>query len=364
MDSEGESVNSHTESEEDDVGCYFLQPSSTPYNIAEKIQEANIVLFSSNPSANNEKYFKVKFRDELISFEPDMTDEDVNSIESDQIDITSDNQSSLDYKTTINADLNIFDIEEVEELEEIIEELDGESDANCPVENEQTTYCDLHEKVEENKYEDESMSIISSKRSSAKKHVKQKRYINNHEVYCKDHCIDKLDFDLSMSIRKLEIHEKVALPPLQLIQRKCCDEVKQRKEISKLKEQTRKRLIEDYRNRKIQQNEEVFSQWLKEISKRRMEKQSTQKQKPKQCFSPNVICLPNRSTGKAKERPKTASEFVPKTPIKKPRRPHTTSSCVFIEVPQTLLQRGINIGDLIITNSKLFTKKLHILAVS
>nr|XP_023015745.1 uncharacterized protein LOC111505204 isoform X1 [Leptinotarsa decemlineata] len=394
MDSDRESINSRTESEEDDVGCYFLQPSSTPYNIAEKIQEANIVLFTTNPTLSNQKTSRVRFREELISYEPDMTDDDVNSIESDHIEITSDSQSTVEFKTTINGDLNIFDIEEVDEVEEIVEEVNSEIDFNVEKVQESSEF--IKEKDGERNMTNNTINITSNMYNSIKKSGKQKqqnqRYSNIHKVHCRDHCIERLDFDLSMSIKKLEIHEKVILPPLQLLQRKCCDEVKQKvyrnlpsynglrseygltyrqlqkrereKEISKLKEQTRRKLIEEYRDRKIQQNEEVFSQWLKEISRRRTEKHSAQKLKIKQSITPNVISLPNKQQGKVRARPKTANEFVPKTQVKKPRRPHTTSSCVFIEVPQRLLERGINIGDLIITNSKFFTKKLHLLAVS
>lgn len=41
-------------------------------------------LFSTTP--HTVRSAKVKFRDELVSFEPDLTDDDVNSIESDQVD--------------------------------------------------------------------------------------------------------------------------------------------------------------------------------------------------------------------------------------------------------------------------------------
>lgn len=92
----------HVDSSEEDTGCYckcnysiccldgssgvftVLQPASCPYNIAEKVQQANMDLFSTTP--HTVRSAKVKFRDELVSFEPDLTDDDVNSIESDQVD--------------------------------------------------------------------------------------------------------------------------------------------------------------------------------------------------------------------------------------------------------------------------------------
>lgn len=60
-----------------------LQPSASPYNITQRVQEANFTLFNSTPQPTRST--KVKFRDELVSFEPDLTDDDVNSIESDQV---------------------------------------------------------------------------------------------------------------------------------------------------------------------------------------------------------------------------------------------------------------------------------------
>lgn len=229
------------------------------------------------------------------------------------------------------------------------------------------------------------------------------------EVHCKDHCIEKIDKNLSISIKKLEIHEKstVNLPPLQLHQRQCCDDVKlssssqnlpnyngyrseygltyrqlknknRHLEMIKQKELARQKLIEQYRHLKVQQNETVFCQWLKEVSRRNKEQTELKNQfKIKHKTSPFEILPKSLSpmainnnkhvikTGRTKERPKTAgyNEFVPKTNVKK-KRPHTTQSCVYIEVPQNLLKRGIYIGDLLVTNSMEIGKKLHILTVS
>ncbi|XP_072395645.1 uncharacterized protein [Diabrotica undecimpunctata] len=394
MEPENDANVNHTQ-EEDDVDCFFLQPSSSPYNITEKVQQANIDLFSSSPYPSSGKISKVKFKEDLFSFEPDLTDEDVNSIESDHIeDIEHDNQLICEYKT-----VNISDIEEVaEDLEdeEIIESIN--TDFTEIVSEMGVKNVEHKIKVEKERSEEtRTDSSNTSKHSSKRKKSGSKKVRSIGEVHCKDHCIDKLDIDLPMYIKKLEIHEKVTnLPPLQLIQRKCCDEIKHKnlpnynghrseyglssrqleniqkqKELLKIKEDTRKRLLEEYAQRKMQQNEAVFCQWLKEIAKRKQETQKIHKSKStenqttvKQSYSPTVISLPNKNTGRMKERPKTANEFVPKTQIKKPRRPHTSSTCVYIEVPPDLLRRGINIGDLLVTNSKLLSKKLHILAVS
>lgn len=358
-------------------------------------------MFAAYPIVNNEKTAKVKFKDDLISFEPeDLTDDDVNSIESDHADIIS---PTPDYKTTIisHNDPNIFNIEEIEEEyleeEEIIEEIgsDPEILETIPVRS-----IDSINKIDKNinseKFSQDSQRIESSSKESLKSSKRRKgskfKFLNPSEVHCKEHCIDKLDFDLSMSIKKLEIHEKVQLPPLQLLQRKCCDEVRQKtpknlpnynglrseygltskqlakrqkqQEVLKMREEMRQRLITEYRTRRIQQNEEVFCQWLKEVARRKAEKQNTKKPKYKESVVPNVIILPNKTAGRVRERPKTANEFIPRTTVKKPRRPHTTQSCVYIEIPPSVLHRGLNIGDLIIRNSKLFNRNNLLLTVS
>lgn len=373
-----------------------LQPSSSPYNITEKVQQANVDLFSSYPLSKNGKSPKVKFRDELISFEPELTDDDVNSIESDYVESKTSIQSPIpDYKTTIiSPKENIFNIEEhLEEEDEIIEDeveeivIDEEFLEKSIVVNKnpspKPTFIETFKQTESSK---------RSSKSSKRKTQIHKPSAGPNEVHCKEHCIDKLEYDLSMSIKKLQIHDKFQLPPLQLLQRKCCDEVRQKvpkalprynglrseyglssrqlenrerqKQLVKMKEEMRHKLINEYRQRKIEQNEEVFCQWLKEVSRRKAARETAKKLKPKEAVCPNIITLPSRNIGKSRERPRTANEFVPKTNVKKRRRPHTTHSCVYIEVPQILLERGFDLGNLVVTNSKLFTKNLHLLAIS
>ncbi|CAG9773097.1 unnamed protein product [Ceutorhynchus assimilis] len=361
------------EAEDGDIGCYFLQPSATPYNIIEKLQQANFELFNSTPQAI--KSSKVKFRDELVSFEPELTDDDVNSIESDHVvdelpqQIVAKNDEVL-YNTVVQENVDIYDTIEEEIEETVFDELvlsDIEVDKN--------------NSNEEILMEKKISPIIINEDKSKTKHSKRKNKstLKKQDIHCKEHCIERLDTHLSMSIKKLEIHEKtpVNLPPLQLHQRKCCDNLKQSNtdrnlpnykgyrseyglssrqiknrdrymEMLRQKELSRQKLIEDYRALRVQQNEEVFCQWLKKVSKRGKDEQQIN------FLSPNV--------DKAKERPKTAG-FTPKTTIKKKKRPHTSQSCVYIEVSPSVLKKGINIGDLLITNSKALTKKLHILTV-
>jgi hypothetical protein len=389
-----------------------LQPASSPYNIAEKVQQANIDLFSSNTLTTMEKTSRVTFKEELTSYEPELflTDDDVNSIESDppETELTPESDQILEYKSSNVINLNIFDINEEEEVDDdVIEEIvpeEGEIESHH-FDNKTDLYEELNESDDSERNENMTVRISSGESrttsSIKKKKVRKKSPIfrssrsENLLVECKNHCIERLDFDLSMSIKKLEIREKpVNCPLLKLQRRKCCDENRaknpsilpcynghrseyglsseelekreRRKEIIKMKEQKRQQLMREYKNRKNQQNEEVFCQWLKDIAKRKAQKQkiNTGNNSAKQCFSPNVISFPTKVCEKANERPKTANEFVPRQNIKRARRPHTSPACVFIEVPQKLLERGIHIGDLLVTNSSLASKKMHILTVS
>lgn len=385
-----------------------LQPASSPYNIAEKVQQANIDLFSCN-FTTMEKTSKVKFKEELTSYEPELflTDDDVNSIESDPPE--NEPNQILEYKSSNVINLNIFDINEEEEIDEdVIEEIVSEECGilGNTIDNKSEYFEELNES--ENSEQNENVTVrISSgdfnnkiKSTVKKKKVRKKSPLCNSEksgnvqIECKNHCIERLDFDMSMSIKKLEIYEKpVKCPLLKLQRRKCCDENKtrnptnlpcynghrseyglsseelekreRRREIIKLKEQKRQQLMREYKNRKNQQNEQVFCQWLKDVAKRKAQKQRIDiGNGVKQCFSPNVISFPTKVCEKTNERPKTANEFVPRQNIKRARRPHTSPACVFIEVPQKLLERGIHIGDLLVTNSNFASKKMHILTVS
>ncbi|KAJ3654585.1 hypothetical protein Zmor_013763 [Zophobas morio] len=397
-------LQNNSENEDDDYGSYFLQPASSPYNIAEKVQQANIDLFS-NTLTTMEKTSRVTFKEELTSYEPELflTDDDVNSLESDPPETTElvENSQILEYKSSNVINLNIFDIsEEEEEVEDVIDEIVTEE---CEVEDlDNNSFHDQLDESEESRNDNVTVRISSggseTKSSVRKKKVRKRSplpkssKISHIPVECKNHCIERLDFDMSMSIKKLEIREKpVKCPLLKLQTRKCCDENKarnptnlpcyngfrseyglssaelerreRRRQIIKMKEQKRQQLLKEYKNRKNQQNEEVFCQWLKDVARRKAQKQKINtNNSAKQCFSPNVISFP--VCEKMGERPRTASEFVPRQNIKRTRRPHTSSACVFIEVPQKLLERGINIGDLLVNNSSFAAKKMHIVTVS
>ncbi|RZC33839.1 hypothetical protein BDFB_006563 [Asbolus verrucosus] len=409
------------ENEDDDYGSYFLQPASSPYNIAEKVQQANIDLFSSN-NLTMEKTSRVTFKEQLTSYEPELllTDDDVNSLESDppEAELIPEGNQILEYKSSNVINLNIFDINEDEEEEEddddddeeVIEDIEPEECEELTIKNiTDDNKTDLFDEFndEDTDKTDATVTVrISSsnegKKSSSKRKKTRKKSPSFKPsksgatlVECKSHCIERLDFDLSMSIKKLEIHEKpVKCPLLKLQRRKCCDENRarnptnlpcynghrseyglssaelekreRRREIIKLKEQKRQELMREYKNRKNQQNEAVFCQWLKDVARRKVQKQKIDKcgNDRKQYFSPNVISFPTKVCEKATERPKTANEFVPRQNIKRTRRPHTSPACVFIEVPHKMLERGIHIGDLLVSNSNHAAKKMHILTVS
>lgn len=379
-----------------------LQPASSPYNIAEKVQQANIDLFS-NPPTSMEKTSRVTFKEELTSYEPELlTDDDVNSLESDsaidEIFICNNNQHLEYHKNPNVLDLNIFDINEEEEVDEIVEEVDLE-------ENEFFTQIDNNPNVQTQDFiaANSEKNIVGIRQHSninensvksslhKKSRIKSPFYSPNILVECKNHCIERLDFDLSMSIKRLEIQEKpIKCPLLKLQRRKCCDDNRsknrvnlpcynghhseyglsseelqkreRRVELIKLKEQKRKELIREYKNRRNQQNEQVFCQWLKEVAQRKALKQASGNSS-KQCFSPNIISFPTKSTEKV-ERPRTANEFVPRQNIKKTKRPRTSPACVFIEVPRKMLEKGIHIGDLLVANNNFAAKKMHILTVA
>ncbi|KAF7281711.1 hypothetical protein GWI33_004427 [Rhynchophorus ferrugineus] len=408
-----------TDNDDDDLGCYFLQPSSSPYNITEKVQQANLDLFNS--TLETARSIKVKFREELVSFEPDLTDDDVNSIESDQVEEdqgiiekvpdSTDNMSA--YSTVLRENISLEDTEEEEEEvgEAFVEEIlssddDGEiQEEGSFRQSEYVAESKVSNELRKGNVEDQIDQKAEKRKNKGRKGSKRT------EINCKDHCIEQVDSRLSMLIKKLDIQEKpvVNLPPLQLHQRHCCDDTKSSHSFRNLpnyngyrseyglsyrqlknkhkhietirqKEMARQKLIEEYRIMKVQQNESVFCQWLKEVSRRNRQKREInrenklrlksvgfQPQTPLKCLSPNVVNI-NQSLMRQERdrvRPKTAgfNEFVPKGHIKK-KRPSTTQSCVYIELPKSVLKKGIYIGDLLITNSKKISKKLHILTIA
>lgn len=371
---------------------------------------------------------KVKFKEELVDYEPSLTEDDVNSIESDvdnvfvEAEVEKQNlekqQTCTDNNVIISGpnilDLHLYDAIQLEDEAGEVDEESVNSDSDSPetleavedaienfLETSRSNEFAITTKSEgegEEEEEDEEKYDVPKKLKEKKtKKYFQKRFWNqNHNnVDCKSHCIEKLDFGLNLSINKLQIHEKPAsCPTLKLQERKCCEKNKirnpqtlpcysgfrseyglsllqlerreRRKEIIRMKEERRKKLMEEFKERKKQQNEEVFCQWLREVAKRKRQKENENARilKTKENFSPTVINFPSRQE-KTKERPKTSGDLIPSHGIKRTKRPRTSSACVYIQVPDNVLKRGLNIGNILVSSKNVDSNtSMHVLTVS
>ncbi|CAH0564479.1 unnamed protein product [Brassicogethes aeneus] len=362
-----------TESEED-YGSYFLQPASSPYNLAEKLQQANQELVDLNPEKC--KTIKVQFKENLVTYEPELTDDDINSIESDYVEVKL--EECLEYKTITQfsqESLHLFNINEVEEhfentIDEDIEEVYDEEV------KEELDY----EKIEEEHIESsisEATYTEPMKKMSPKQELKEikktrksnnKKYVVHGNIDCKNHCIEQIDH-LSMSISKIQIHEKPAdCPPLKLRQRKCCNEkddynlpiynglkseygltlqqLEEKRIMNKIwqnKQLYRQKCLEKARLKRTLQNEENFSQWLRNIQNKN--KQNKRVTKPNK--KPDVTKILN---AEKIYRPSTAKETSKK--FTTTNRPYSSHLCVYIEMPDCEVRKNVYIGDLIIQKSK------------
>lgn len=379
-----------------------LQPASSPYDIKEKVQTANTELFNHNPDLENRE-IRLKFKEDLVDYEPD-TEDDVNSIESysETVDYSIIEKEILhkqiEENNVLTINTNLFDVPEADIEEEIVEEI-GESVLYETKITSNGNY-ELEEYVESISENEHNFNIAIERPTQnvnndtlnippIKVNSEKRRTNKNYHINCKNHCIERLDIDLDLSINRLHITEKPC-PMLKLQPRKCCEknlikieqklpiyggykseyglsleqlEKKERKkEMIKLREQKRQEVLREYKERKVQQNEEIFCQWLKNISKRKRDVETREK-KTKKCLTPTVFSFPNKTDDKIKQRPKTA-HFQPSHAVKKLKRPHTSTSCVFIEVPRNLLRNGISVGDIFIQNPPIKTNKLHFLSVT
>lgn len=379
-----------------------LQPASSPYNISEKVKEANTALFNEEVNME-EKESKVKFKEDLVDYEPELSYDDTTSIESeDNIDYSLMEQDTTILESQLQTALilNVCNTdEEEEEIGEIIEEIPEEitptlveSNISFSVQCESTTHKQVSELKTEMEHSNQQNKFNESSKSNKTKF--SKKIHKAEDISCKRHCIDSIDrfdFNANISISKINIREKpYQCPRLKLQRRNCCEknEIKtqqklpcytglrseyglnaaqlerreRRREIIKLREQERQRIIEENKRRRIEQNEQIFCEWLKAVSTRKNQQKTNDR--IRQPLSSTVITFPSKSQDAVKQRPKTANEILPKHTIKK-KRPHTSSACIFIEVPPSVLQKGIHIGDLLVTkSSKMATKKLHVLAVT
>ncbi|KAK4881256.1 hypothetical protein RN001_004575 [Aquatica leii] len=359
--------------EEEDCESYFLQPASSPYDIAEKLKEANENL--NNEHLNyEEKQTKVKFKDNLVDYEPEFSYDDVSSIKSeDNIDY-----ALMDHDTSILENhlataliLNVSDVEEDEDDEEVIEEISIDcSSPPCEVKDENVNFNVQCEHSNKCTNEDKLNKSVEKKIIKKKVQAKFNLFIPEG-ISCKRHCIDDVDrFNFNSSITKIHLFEKsYKCPRLKLQRRNCCEnnELKfqqklphynglrseyglnalqlerrqRRNEILQLKEQERQRVIEERKQRKEQQNEKVFCEWLKEVSSRKVNQKKSVKTLP--LLNRATLMFSGKETEKYK-RPTTADQPIMKSIVKR-RRPHTSTSCVFIEVPQNVLPMTIFINQ-------------------
>lgn len=327
------------------------------YSIIEKethkpiIEETNINtnLFAV-PEADTEEDVDEEIGEEVAEYETKITSVDI-------------------FETTIlNPETDDFE----ETISEVVEE-------------------DFNLKVETSTRDVKNNDNTTGKMSPIKMHNEKKRVHKNYQISCKNHCIERLDTYLDLSINRLNIAEKPC-PMLKLQRRNCCEKNpikteqklpvysgykseyglsleqlekrERKKEMIKLREEKRQEILKEYQQRKIQQNEEIFCQWLKNISRRKRDVETKEK-KTKKCLTPTVFTFPSNTTNdQIKDRPKTAHFLTKGTNVKKVKRPNTSTSCVFIEVPQNLLRKGISVGDIFIRNAQIKPNKLHFFSMS
>ncbi|XP_022904445.2 coiled-coil domain-containing protein 181 [Onthophagus taurus] len=380
-------INESLVTEEDDCEIYFLQPASSPYNIKEKLEKANKALLEESFNGNDRE-FKIKFKEVLVDYEPDLTDDDVQSFESyNEVDFNIiEKEQGLENNLINNKlELNIFTPVIEEEYDEDIQTCENDEigvienkveDENEIFEvneeeeifiNEEINFSDEIDKSENDETITSSKDLIFCEDSNS---IERKRIVKKSKKHikidCKSHCIDKLP-DLNLTISKLKINEKPDFcPALKLLKRRCCEKNvkndqklpqytglrseyglslvqlemrRKRKEYSKIREEKRRNLIEEYKKRKMQQNEEIFYQWLKTIEKRKvLEERNRQKSK----YSAKIV---NFTKNLIEERPKTANYLVGS--VKRTnKRPET--ACVYVQISSDLLkQKGIQVGNLI-----------------
>lgn len=365
-------------------------------------------MFNNDNELEN-RTIKLKFKEELVDYEPD-TEDDVNSIESysEAVDYSIIEKETQKPIEELNNTSNLFAVPEADTEEDVDEEICEEVveyetkitsiDNYEPIilNQELEDFEEISEVFEDSLDAKNNVNLPTSKTEDVEKVTplnipNEKKYVDaNYHINCKNHCIERLDVGLDLYINRLSIGEKPC-PMLKLQRRNCCErnpikteqklpvyigykseyglsleqlEKKERKkEMIKLREEKREQILKEYQRRKNQQNEEIFCQWLKNISRRKRENETKEKI-TKKCLTPTVFSFPNRIDDKIKERPKTAHFLQTRNVIKKPKRPNTTNSCVFIEVPQNLLRRGISLGDIFIRNKQIKPKKLHFLSMS
>ncbi|GJQ83858.1 hypothetical protein Trydic_g12723 [Trypoxylus dichotomus] len=122
--------------------------------------------------------------------------------------------------------------------------------------------------------------------------------------------------------------------------------------------------MEEYKSSTIQQKKEIFSQWLRNIQKRK-EEQVNRNKKGKKVISPKILEIPNKQFVRM-ERPKTSYPLITNHGVRKLKKPNTSTARIFIQVPQNVLRKGLHVGDIIVTSSENIPSSngLRILSIS
>lgn len=403
MDSEGEEIPETNElinldlDESEDYSTFFLQPASCPYNIAQKVEEANAALYNS--SLKSEKSPKVRFKEDLVSFDAQLTDDDVVSIESDHAELPFMEQQKeqiiFEYKTNSS---NMFSIEEDYE-DEIIEDIECELEGLKKTES-NPDICGLNDVENETILREEKKNIRvdevtpDSSNSGETKRKSRSRKKSPKFINCKHHCIERIETELTDAIRKLTLNEKPPVcPPLKLTDRKCCtnkrnptilpkyeglnseyglsvEQILRRRKIKEMirsREEKRQELLEQYKRKREEVNEQVFCDWLKKISERKHQISFEEYRKSLRKTSSQIRPVSSsKSSSRVIGSSKTTSEsgYSSKACSEKSARSRSGGSGqnVYVKVSRHVLQPGISVENLI--NSYGHTKKLFITTIS
>lgn len=286
---------------------------SSPYDLSQKVKEANTALNQENIDLTS-KESKIKFKEDLVDYEPEFSYEEASSIESeDNIDdyILADHvalekrlESTLILKSFDSTENNNEDNVNNEREENINDEISEELETNILSDMNENFDLNLICKTGALTNKTETLVKLDSSdiNSEHKLNVKQSKtvasrkssYVEN--IYCNQHCIERIDCSNTYLRKVINLKDgMVKLPRLKLHRRKCCEKNKflqklpcytglrseyglntlqlQRrdniKEIILMKGQEKKRRTEENKLNKSIENESIFCNWLKTLSSRR-----------------------------------------------------------------------------------------------
>ncbi|XP_017768947.1 PREDICTED: coiled-coil domain-containing protein 181 [Nicrophorus vespilloides] len=348
--------------EEEDYESFFLQPASSPYDLKEKLEAANKALLEDDSTLSIREQ-RVQFHENLVDYEPDLTDDDVQSIESYN---ESPDQTPVEELQYILSSSRIYDIqeeeEELEEIDEIVEDEIREEIVNDEID--ETLETEDGVELEQQEEVEEKLNVVNGNRRSKK----CRRRSANYRIDCKNHCIEGFEPQPAASA----IDEgRPPCPPLKLRTRKCCERTEnvarklpmytgcrseyglsyrqlerreRRREAVRLREQKSREVQREFAERRRDQNEQIFRQWLREVSVRDAGV-GVSTRKPSR---PQTAHCPQNNRVKVKRR----------------SRPHTSHpTCVYIKVPEEALRDGLQVGSVVVARKVLSSKQLQIYAL-